>query len=136
MAASINNLLETARAGMAAFTNTDVSVGLPDDSEPGLFIFAYRFAEDPVLRNLEARDPQGSVDRTICLDCLLMASPPGDYERLDEGLRCLTEQPLLNSNPGAIRVTIEDIDARDLSRIFANLQTSYRVVIPFQLKGK
>lgn len=135
MTPSIAHLLEAARAGITSFTGMNVTLGLPDDSASGLYIFAYKFAEDPVHRNINPEATQAVADRPICLYCLLMASPWNDYATLDMGLRCMTEQPLLKSNRGTVRIKIVDISTQDLSLIFKITHTTYRLAIPFQLQG-
>lgn len=135
MTSSIAHLLEATRTDMATYTGGQVRLGVPDGSEPGLYIFAHRFTQDFAARNLESVGMQGTVTRPICVYCLLMASPGNNYPALDEELRYLMEQPVFASDNDPVRITIEDMSARDLSRIFSGTHTTYRLAIPFLLKG-
>jgi hypothetical protein len=135
MRPSITNVLQTTRTSMAAATGLNVALGNPDDSIPGLYIFAHQFVDDATAHRSKPLGTQETTPEPICLDCLLMASPRDDFEALDEGLRCLRDQSILKSGNITVRVTLANISTEALALIFTSMPTTYRLVVPFRLEG-
>jgi len=129
MTKSISKVLEEVRAAMVSFTDAKVTVGTPVDSEPGLYLFAYKFLEDVISRNVAASSARGYV-----LHGLLMPHPPNDNALLDAGLRCLRERPLLASDESKIVVAMTSLSTEELTRIFDSAGVRLRLAIPFELK--
>ena len=129
MTGSISAVLEEVRTVMASFTDAKVALGTPVDSEPGLYLFAYKFSEDISLRNVDASRAQGYL-----LHCVLMPHPPNDYALLDEGLGCLRERPVLASDESEIRIAIASLSTDELTRIFDSAGVRLRLAIAFEVK--
>jgi hypothetical protein len=129
MTKSISDILEEVRTAMASFADAKVTLGTPVDSEPGLYLLAYRFLEDVILRNAEA-----SRAKRYILHCLLMPHPPNDYALLDEGLRCLRERPVWTAGESKIVVAMTSLSSEELTRIFDSAGVRLRLAIPFELK--
>jgi hypothetical protein len=133
MAVSISEVLEAARANIASFTDVNVSLGTPVDSEPGLYIFAYMFSEDSKIRNTPANLTEGQTDRSFVVNCLLMPSLSNGYVAIGEGLRGLTEQPILALGESTVRVSMSQLSAEVLARVFTSAGITLRLAIPFEL---
>ena len=129
MTKSVSDVLEEVRTAMASFTDAKVTLGTSVDSEPGLYIFAYKFSEDVLSRNAASSRGRGYV-----LHCLLMPHPPNDYAVLDEGLRCLREKPVLTSDEGKIGVAMASLSTEELTGIFDSAGVSLRLAIPFEVR--
>jgi hypothetical protein len=129
MTTSISKVLEEIRAAMASFTDAKVTLGIPVDSGPGLYLFAYKFLEDVIPRNVAASSARGYV-----LHGLLMPHPPNDYALLDKGRRFLTESPILASDKSKIVVAIMSLPTEELTRIFNSAGVRLRLAVPFELK--
>lgn len=129
MTKSISDVLEEVRTALASFTAAKVTLGTPVDSGPGLYLFAYKFSEDALSRNVEPSRAQRYV-----LHCLLMPHPSTDYAVLDEGLRCLRERPILPSGESKIVVAMASLFTEELTGIFDSAGVRLRLAIPFELK--
>ena len=129
MTESISDVLEAVRAAMASFTDAKVTLGPPVDAEPGLYVLAYRFMEDAILRDAAVSRGQAYV-----LHGLLMAHPANDYAVLDQGLRCLRERPVLTSEESKIVVTMLSLSTEELTGIFDSAGIRLQLAIPFELK--
>ena len=129
MTKSISDVLEEVRTAMASFTDAKVTLGTPVDSEAGLYIFAYNFAEDVLSRNVPASRGRGYV-----LHCLLMPHPPNDYAVLDEGLHCLREKPVLTSDESKIILAMASLSTEELTGIFDSADVRLRLAIPFEVR--
>jgi hypothetical protein len=129
MTTSLSDVLEALRAALAAFTDAEVTLGAPVDSDPGLYLLAYNFVEDANVRNAAASRGQGYV-----LHCLLLPQPANDYALLDEGRRCLRERPVWALGESHIRVAPSSLPTEALSRIFDSAGVRLRLAIPFELR--
>ncbi|MCU7810571.1 MAG: hypothetical protein KZQ77_04955 [Candidatus Thiodiazotropha sp. (ex Notomyrtea botanica)] len=129
MTVSISNVIEIVRTAIASCTDTNVALGAPVESKPGLYLYAYRLSETPFLRNTEATNNQ-----SYSLHCLLLPHPPNNYGVLDDGLRCLKEQPILDADEEAVMITVSSLTTEELTQIFRSAAVAHRLAIPFELK--
>ena len=134
MAVDISEVLEAARANIASFTGANVALGAPVDSETGLFVFAYKFSEDPSLRHSPSILTEGRTDQSFIVRCLLMPSHPDDYVLIGEGMRFLTEQPVFNLGESTVRIMMSQLPNEELTRIFISAGITLRVAIHFELR--
>lgn len=129
MTVSISNVIEIVRAAIASCTDTNVTLGTPVESKPGLYLFAYRFSEAPFLRNIDA-----TSNHSYSLHCLLLPHPPNNYGVLDDGLRCLKDQPILDHDEGAVEIAVCSLTTEELTQVFRSAAVTHRLAIPFELK--
>jgi len=133
MTLSIIESLETIRDKFSAFTGSNVKIALPDDSEPGLFIFPYNFAVDTQFRDIPAPVRVQKLNQDYRMSCLLVSSPPNDYMTLGKGYDCLISNPVVEANEGIIRITINAIPTEHLTGLFISGGSTCRLSIPFEL---
>ena len=127
-------LIETYRTNIETFTGVNVTLGMPDDSEPGLFLFPYNFLLDPHMRNAPTRRMESQPSPPFFLKCLLVSSPSVDYVILNKGLNYLSTSPGFEFNNGKTRAVQESISTQELTSIFISAGSRYRLSIPFTMK--
>lgn len=130
MTTSISDVLEALRAALASFTDAEVTLGAPVDAEAGLYLLAYKFAEDAIVRNA----PASRGHHAYVLHCLLLPQPANDYALLDEGRRCLRERPVWALGESQIRITPASLPTEALTRIFDSAGVRLRLAIPFEVR--
>lgn len=133
MTLSITESIEIIRNKIATFTGVNVTPGMPDDSEPGLYIFPYNFSIDTHIRNVPARERESQANQAYYVKCLLIHSPSGDYGALSKGFNCLATNPVLGSNEETIKVNIGNVSTEELASLFISAGATYRLSIPFEL---
>ena len=131
MTLSIIKSLETIRDKISTVTGCSVKIALPDDSEPGLFLFPYNFAVDSQTRDMTAPGSVQKLNQDYRMSCLLVSSPTNDYMTLGKGYDCLINNPIVETNGGAIRITNNAIPTEHLTGLFisAALQAGYRFLL-------
>ena len=134
MTISISDVLDATLNHVASYTYADVTLGTPVETEPGLYIFTYQFMEDAQQRVAPGRGANTKQPNGYRLSCLLMANPAYDYTALDEGLKCLTERPVLSVHDSKITATLSTLSIEQLSQIFTSAAISLRLAIPFELR--
>ena len=115
---------------MAESTALKVILGTPVDSEPGLYIFAYKIIQEALHQNVPDKE---KAKHGYKLQCLLMPNPSNDFKALDKGLQFLDEQPVLAPTENPIRLTIIQMDTATLTSIFACANFQLRLAVPFEL---
>ena len=132
MTLSITESIEVTRNKIATFTDVKVTLGMPDDSEPGLYLFPYYFSID--IRNTPTRERESQTNQAYYVKCLLIPNPSSDYTELSKGFNCLATNPILGSNEETIKVVIDFISTEELTRLFISAGVTYRLSIPFELR--
>ena len=127
-------LIETYRTNIETFTGVNVTLGMPDDSEPGLYFFPYNFLIDPHMRNAPTRRVESQTSPSFFVKCLLTCSPSFDYVTLNKGFNYLSTSPGFEFNNGKTRAVLESISTEELSSIFISAGSRYRLSIPFTMK--
>jgi len=133
MTLSITESIEVTRNKIATFTGVNVTLGMPEDSGPGLFLFPYNFSIDTHIRNTPARERESQTNQAYYVKCLLIPNPSSEYAALSKGFNCLATNPVLGSNEETIRVSIGNISTEELTGIFISAGAAYRLSIPFEL---
>lgn len=135
MTISITESIEEVRNIIATFTGAKVTLGMPDNSEPGLYLFPYNFFIDTHTRNTPTREGEREpqINQAYYVKCLLIPDPGSDYAALGKGFDCLVTNPVLGSNNETIRVIIENIPTEELTSLFISAGATYRLSIPFVL---
>ena len=127
-------LIETYRNKIETFTGVNVTLGMPDDSEPGLYFFPYNFLVDPHMRNTPTRGMESQTSPSFFVKCLLISSPSIDYVILNKGFNYLSTSPAFEFNNGKTRVVLESVSTEELTSIFISAGSKYRLSIPFTMK--
>ena len=130
----ISEVLDAILNHIASYTYADVTLGVPVETETGLYIFTYQFTEDSLQRLSPTRGANPKQAHSYRLHCLLMSNPAYDYTALDEGLKCLTEQPVLTLHDTRVTATLSSLTIEELTRIFSSASITLRLAIPFELK--
>lgn len=133
MILSLTELIETTRIKIAAFTGVNVTLGVPDDSEPGLYIFPYNFLLDLHAHIPPTRELESQTIPPYHVKCLLIPSPSINYPALDKGINYISANPVLESNGGTARVILENISTEELTSLFISAGVNHRLSIPFKM---
>ncbi len=135
MILSIAESIETTRQEIATFTGVNVTLGMPDNPEQGLYLFPYLFSLDTSSRslptNLPSRDEVSSIDQPYYVKCLLIPNSPIDYTALSKGYDFINSNPLLETNKGIFKFVFDNIATEELTRLFMSTGVTYRLTIPF-----
>ena len=134
MAASINHTLEIIKAQIAEHTELNVTLGIHDDSDPGLYIFPYKFDENKLLRNFPDNSIDLNPERGYILYCLLIPGEANNYKALDKGLKFFVESPFIKSDGRDIRIELSIISMEELTSIFNSTGVRLRLAIPFMIQ--
>ena len=130
----ISEVLDATLTHLASYTYADVTLGTPVETETGLYIFTYQFTEDSLQRVPPNRGTKSKQAHGYRLNCLLMSNPAYDYTALDEGLKCLTERPVLSLHDTKVTATLSSLSIEELTRIFSSAGITLRLAIPFELR--
>lgn len=131
---SIADVLEAIRSQMASSLSLDVSLGVPESSSPGLYLYPFHFQETPSARNSPIRSATTSQTREMAIRCLLVGNPPDNLEVLGLGLDYLYEHAVLELKNETIRITISNMQPEELAKIFLASEMVYRLVVAFDVR--
>jgi hypothetical protein len=134
MTTLISDVLDAILNHIASYTYADVTLGTPVESETGLYIFTYQFSEDSLQRVPPNKGTKAKQAHSYQVSCLLMSNPAYDYTALDEGLKCLTERPVLTLHDTKVTATLTSLSIETLTQIFISAGITLRLAIPFELK--
>lgn len=134
MTPSIASVLESIRQAIASNLDAGVFLGAPDDAVAGLYLFPFHFREEPVMRQTPLDRTQGSAFHEYRIQCLLMTSPPDDYETLGRGLAYLQGHPLVDLDGEKGQISLSEHSVEALSRVFSASGTLYRLAVGFDVR--
>ena len=127
--------VEAVRNNMATFTGVNVNLGMPEDLEPGLYLFPYQLREDLSFRTQDKPaieiDPQ--LNKAYIVKALLIPNPPNNYVALSKGFDALISNAVLESTERVHRITVDSVTTDDLTRLFISAGVTYRLSIPFEI---
>jgi len=133
MILSLAENIETIKNEIAAFTGVNVKHGMPDDSEPGLYLFPYNFSVDPQFRNITTRDIKSQTTTSYHVRFLLIPGRSIDYVALNKGLNYISVNPVLETKRGAVRFILENVPTEELTSVFISAGVTYRLSVPFKM---
>lgn len=127
--------IELIRRKFSTFTGVNVTLGMPDVSEPGLFLFPYNFLIDKSgIRNSPGEETELQTAPPYLVKCLLVAGSAVDYLALEKGLNFIYANPVLESKQGFVRVVLEDISSEELTSLFISAGATYSLSIAFEMR--
>lgn len=130
MTLSLVENIEQIKRKISTFTGTNVALGMPDGSEPGLYLFPYSYLID----QLALRDnPMVETTPPYLVKCLLIPGSFVDYVALNKALDFLWANPFLESNKELVKIMLEDISTELLTSLFISAGATYRLSIAFEL---
>ena len=127
-------LIETYKNKIAAFTGENVVLGMPDDSEPGLYFLPYHFSLSPYMRNTMTPEMAAQTFSSFVVKCLLIPSPQIDYVILNKGFDYINSNPFFNLSNGSAKVTIDSVSTEELTSLFISAGSTYRLSVPFHMQ--
>ena len=133
MILSLAELIETSKNKIATFTGVDVTLGMPDDSEPGLYLFPYNYLAEPLIRNIPTGEIESQTTPSYHVKCLLIPAQPIDYAALNKGFNYISTNPVLESSGGTVRVIPENISTEELTSLFISAGAPHRLSVAFNM---
>ncbi len=134
MILSLAELTKTTKNKIATFTGVNVTLGMPDDAEPGLFLFPYNLLVDPLIRDIPTREIESQTTTSYHVKCLLIPGQPIDYAALNKGFNYISNNPDLEFSGGTVRVTEENISTEELTSLFISAGVPHRLSIAFNMQ--
>ena len=126
--------IELIKRKISTFTGANVTLGMPDVSEPGLFLFPYNFLIDKSgIRNSPIEETEPQTAPPYLVKCLLIAGSFVEYAALEKGLNFIYANPHLKTNQGFVRVVLEDISSEELTSLFISAGATYSLSIAFEM---
>lgn len=122
--------IEVIKRKISTFTGTEVALGMPDGSEPGLYLFPYSYLVDQLTFS---ENPMVETTPPYLVKCLLIPGSFVDYVALNKALDFLWANPALESDKGLVRVELEDISTEVLTSLFLSAGATYRLSIAFEM---
>jgi hypothetical protein len=133
MILSLAEIIESIDNEIAAFTGVDVTPGMPDDSEPGLYLFPYNFLAEQPVRNIPARETNSQTTPPYHVKCLLVPAQPVDYSALNKAYNYICTNPVLEFSGGTFRVIPENISTQELTSLFFSAGIPHRLSLAFYM---
>lgn len=137
MILSIPEGIEAVRNNIATLTNLNIKLGMPEDSDPGLYLFPYTFQEFPIVRDLKAPtiETEPQQHQAYNIKCLLVPNPSNDYTSLFKVHNSLNTNPLLVINETSLKIVVDNISTEDITRLFVSAGITYRLSIPIEISS-
>lgn len=133
MTLSLVENIELIKRKISTFTGANVTLGMPDGSEPGLYLFPYSYLIDHTFRNNPMVGTAPQTTQPYLVKCLLIPGSFADYVALNKGLDFIYTNPLLETNKELVKVVIEDISTELLTSLFISVGATYRLSIAFEM---
>ncbi len=131
---SLSDVLELTKTEITSVLGEEVTLGMPDSSGSGLFLFPYQLLFDPVFVNDRHKMDENVTSQRYILKCLMVPGSSQNYEILSKAFDSLVS---IQSSKLAEQITLmalSNVTTEDLCRIFSSAGVSFRLSIPFELR--
>jgi hypothetical protein len=119
-------------------TGTQVIIGFPDDSKPGIYVWPWRLLEQDPARNVASRPhPRPDVVPGTSIDLLILAMPgfaPDGLSKLEAAHQAIHAHPLLDFAGGRAEIIWKALSVEELAAIFTSSSLPVTICLSFTLR--
>ncbi len=133
MQPSIESVLESIRAQVASCVEVEVFLGMPDDTNPGVYIVPIRYIETTAFRNFPSSRSDERSAPGYEIACMMVACPANDYAAIGSGIKCLQDHPVLETGNETIQFSISALSLEELTQLFVSMGISLRLSAIFDV---